>query len=69
MSMDLRTLQRPLKDQYRADPTTARITLQARGTQTDAPTSCSVDLGRQQGAHGEGVSGVIEAKDRRTVTL
>jgi uncharacterized OsmC-like protein len=44
--VDLRTLQRPLKDQYRADPSTARITLQARGTQTDAPISCSVDLGR-----------------------
>lgn len=44
--MDLRTLQRPLKDRYRADPTTARITLQARGTQTDAPISCAVDLGR-----------------------
>jgi len=44
--MDLRTLQRPLKDQYRADPSTARITLTARGTQTDAPISCSVDLGR-----------------------
>lgn len=44
--MDLRTLQRPLKDQYRADPSTAKITLQARGTQTDAPISCSVDLGR-----------------------
>jgi uncharacterized OsmC-like protein len=35
-----------LKDQYRADPTSARITLEARGTQTDAPVSCSVDLGR-----------------------
>ena len=44
--MDLRTVQRPLKDQYRADPTTARITLQARGVQTDAPISCAVDLGR-----------------------
>ena len=44
--MDLRTVQRPLKDQYRADPATARITLQARGVQTDAPISCSVDLGR-----------------------
>ena len=44
--MDLRVLQRPLKDRYRADPTTSRITLQARGTQTDAPISCSVDLGR-----------------------
>src|SRR5829696_2003092 len=44
--MDLRALQRPLKDRYRADPTSSRITLQARGTQTDAPISCSVDLGR-----------------------
>ncbi|MGE3911710.1 MAG: OsmC family protein [Chloroflexota bacterium] len=44
--MDLRALQRPLKDQYRADPTSSVITLQARGTQTDAPISCSVDIGR-----------------------
>ncbi len=44
--MDLRALQRPLKDQYRADASTAKITLTARGTQTDAPISCSVDLGR-----------------------
>ena len=44
--MDLRTLQRPLKERYRADPTTSRITLTARGTQTDAPISCSVDIGR-----------------------
>jgi uncharacterized OsmC-like protein len=46
MNMDLRALQRPLKERYRADPTSSRITLQARGTQTDAPISCSVDLGR-----------------------
>jgi uncharacterized OsmC-like protein len=44
--VDLRALQRPLKERYRADPTASRITLQARGTQTDAPISCSVDLGR-----------------------
>ena len=43
--MDLRTRQRPLKDQYRADPTTARITLRAEGSQTDTPLRCSVDLG------------------------
>jgi uncharacterized OsmC-like protein len=46
MIVDLRALQRPLKEQYRADPTASRITLQARGAQTDAPISCSVDLGR-----------------------
>lgn len=44
--MDLRALQRPLKEQYRADGATAKITLQARGIQTDTPISCSVDLGR-----------------------
>jgi uncharacterized OsmC-like protein len=44
--MDVRTLQRPLKDQYRQDPSSSRITLTARGSQTDAPISCSVDLGR-----------------------
>ena len=44
--MDVRSLQRPLKDQYRQDPASSRITLTACGTQTDAPISCSVDLGR-----------------------
>src|SRR6202163_4759282 len=44
--MDIRSLQRPLKDQYRQDPASSRITLTARGSQTDAPISCSIDLGR-----------------------
>lgn len=44
--MDIRSLQRPLKDQYRQNPGSSKITLTARGSQTDAPTSCSVDLGR-----------------------
>jgi uncharacterized OsmC-like protein len=44
--MDLRSLQKPLKEQYRADPSASRITLRAKGAQTDAPISCSVDLGR-----------------------
>src|ERR1700748_2704090 len=44
--MDLRSLQKPLKDQYRADPSASRITLRAKGNQTDAPVSCSVDMGR-----------------------
>jgi hypothetical protein len=38
--MDIPSLQRPLKDQYRQDPASSRITLTARGQQTDAPTSC-----------------------------
>jgi uncharacterized OsmC-like protein len=44
--MDLRSLQRPLKDAYRQAPASSRITLVAHGRQTDAPISCSVDLGR-----------------------
>ena len=44
--MDLRELQRPLKEQYRADPSSSRITLTARGGQGEAPIACSVDLGR-----------------------
>jgi uncharacterized OsmC-like protein len=57
--MDLRSLQKPLKDQYRADPSASRITLRAKGTQTGAPVSCSVDIGRaiyQAEAH-KGVGG------------
>lgn len=57
--MDIRSVQRPLKDQYRQDPTSSRITLTALGSQTDAPIGCSVDLGRaiyQAQAH-KGVGG------------
>jgi len=44
--MDIRSLQKPFKDQYRQDPTSSRITLTARGLQAGAPIACSVDLGR-----------------------
>lgn len=44
--LDLRALQKPLKDSYRSDPNASKITLTARGSQTDTPISCSVDLGR-----------------------
>src|ERR687889_1608077 len=46
--MDLRELQRPLKEQYRSDPSSSRITLTARGGEAaeHMPTQCSVDLGR-----------------------
>src|SRR5271157_3529761 len=46
VAMDLRSLQKPLKEQYRSDPNASRITLRAKGGQTDVPVSCSVDLGR-----------------------
>src|SRR5271165_829242 len=57
--MDIRSIQRPLKDSYRQDPASSIITLTAHGTQTDAPIACSVDLGRaiyQAQAH-KGVGG------------
>lgn len=44
--MDLRAVQRPLKEGYRADPDRARITLTARGDQGATPMACAVDLGR-----------------------
>jgi len=44
--MDLRALQKPLKDMYRATPGSSRITLTARGAEAGAPIACSVDIGR-----------------------
>ena len=44
--MDLRSVQQPLKDAYRADPDKARITLTARASADETPIACSVDLGR-----------------------
>jgi uncharacterized OsmC-like protein len=59
VTMDLRSLQKPLKEQYRSDPNASRITLRAKGVQTDAPVACSIDIGRaiyQAEAH-KGVGG------------
>lgn len=44
--MDVRALQKPLKDRYRSEPASSRITLTARGGQSGAPIACSVDIGR-----------------------
>ena len=57
--VDIRSLQKPFKAQYRADPQSSRITLTAKGGETDTPLSCSEDLGRavyQAEAH-RGVGG------------
>jgi uncharacterized OsmC-like protein len=57
--MDIRSVQKPLKEQYRRDPASSRITLTAKGGQTETPLSCSVDIGRamyQAEAH-KGVGG------------
>lgn len=44
--MDLRSLQKRLKEQYRRDPQSSRITLVAKGAETATPLACSVDIGR-----------------------
>jgi|SRR5207302_6105613 len=44
--MDLRSLQKPLKEQYRTDPNASRIKIRAKGGETDVPVTCSVDIGR-----------------------
>src|ERR1043166_5198407 len=44
--MDLRSIQRPLKERYRSEPGAALIKLEARASQTETPMSCNVDLGR-----------------------
>jgi uncharacterized OsmC-like protein len=63
VSMDIRSLQKPLKEQYRNDPNASRIMIRAKGGQTDVPVSCSVDIGRaiynaeaHQGVGGAGTS-------------
>ena len=44
--MDVKSLQKPLKEQYRNDPSASRITLKAKGGQTETPIACSVAVGR-----------------------
>ncbi|CAA2137894.1 MULTISPECIES: OsmC family protein [Methylobacterium] len=42
----LRSLQAPLKDQYRSAPESAVITLKAKGTLDDSSIACKVETGR-----------------------
>jgi uncharacterized OsmC-like protein len=45
-NMDIRSIQKPLKEQYRRDPSSSKITLTAKGSENATPLSCSVDIGR-----------------------
>ena len=45
--MDLRAIQKPLKEKYRSDPNSSRITLRAQSDQTDTPITCSVEVGQK----------------------
>jgi uncharacterized OsmC-like protein len=38
--------QKPLKEKYRNEPDSSRITLAAKASQQNTPVSCSVDIGR-----------------------
>jgi hypothetical protein len=49
---ELRALQAPLKDRYRAEPAAARVTLKARGALDDAAIACKVETGRAIAAAG-----------------
>jgi uncharacterized OsmC-like protein len=44
--MDLRSVQKPLKEHYRNNPGSSLITLTAKGSQTGAPIACSIDIDR-----------------------
>lgn len=46
IAIDIRSLQKPFKEQYRRDPQSSRITLTAKGGESSTPLSCSVDIGR-----------------------
>ncbi|HKN31137.1 MAG TPA: OsmC family protein [Roseiarcus sp.] len=49
---ELRAMQAPLKDRYRAEPQAARITLKASGALDSASISCKVETGRAIAAAG-----------------
>ena len=49
---ELRALQAPLKDRYRAEPEAARVTLRAEGTLDAASIACKVETGRALAAAG-----------------
>jgi uncharacterized OsmC-like protein len=45
-SVELRALQAPLKERYKADPGAALITLRARGTLGEETIACKIETGR-----------------------
>src|SRR5215813_8934233 len=59
--MDLKSIQKPLKEKYRNDPNSSRITLRAHSAQTDTPVACAVEVGQKfldaQAHHGVGGPG------------
>lgn len=61
--MDLRSIQKPLKEKYRSEPDSSRITLEAHSSESDSPIACSVEVGQKlleaqahQGVGGQGTA-------------
>jgi uncharacterized OsmC-like protein len=44
--MDIRSIQKPLKEKYRSEPGSSVVTIRATGAQHGSAMSCSVDIGR-----------------------
>ncbi len=45
--MDLRAVQKPLKEKYRSDPESSRITLTAHSSTAETPVACSIEVGQK----------------------
>jgi hypothetical protein len=45
MSTDLREVQKPLKEKYRNEPGSSRLTLDAKASEKGTPIACSVNMG------------------------
>jgi len=45
--MDLRSIQKPLKDKYRSKPGSSVITLKAKASQVETPIACSIEVGQK----------------------
>ena len=45
-NMDLRAIQKPLKEKYRLDPASSRLVLRAQSKQSDLPVACSIEVGQ-----------------------
>ena len=61
--MDIRSIQKPLKEIYRSQPGSSQITLKAASDQLDVPIACSVEVGEKlieaqahKGVGGEGTA-------------
>ena len=45
--MDLRSIQKPLKDKYRSKPGSSVITLKAKASPVETPIACSIEVGQK----------------------